>query len=213
MINSFLPTLDKSPKSQNVISDNLNSLSARNLSRPTIDDINPDTAIPDKIKTMFDPNDILYANNKQAPTDIIPNVKAKILTIKLDNDSSIAKQAPTLAPDETPKISGETNLLLNILWYIDPLIAKDAPITILTKTLYNLKLTITLYERDSLSFINNTFTTSPKGNFTLPILINKKLKRIIERSNMYNKTLYFFLSFIICLSCFVHYSLDHLPYS
>ena len=113
--NSFFPTFDKSPKSQNVISDNLNSLSARNLRSPTIDDINPDTAIPDKIKTMFEPNEILYAINKQMPTDIIPNTKAKILIMRLDNDNSIARQAPTLAPDETPKISGETILLLNKL--------------------------------------------------------------------------------------------------
>ena len=115
MTNSFLPTLDKSPRSQNVISDNLNSLSARNLRRPIIDDMNPDTAIPDKIKTIFEPDEILYAINKQITTDNIPNIKAKILIIMLDNDNNIARHAPTLAPDETPKISGETILLLNKL--------------------------------------------------------------------------------------------------
>ena len=54
MINSFSPTFDKSPKSQKVISANLNSLSARNLRSPTIDDIKPDTTIPAKINVMLD---------------------------------------------------------------------------------------------------------------------------------------------------------------
>jgi len=58
---------------------------------------------------MFELKETLYAISKLNPTDTNPNANAKMLVVKLDKDNSIAKHAPTLAPDETPKISGETN--------------------------------------------------------------------------------------------------------
>jgi hypothetical protein len=51
-----------------------------------------------------------------AATVKIPHAKAKNITSGLDRCSKIANAAPTHAPEETPKMSGETNGFWNIDW-------------------------------------------------------------------------------------------------
>ena len=59
-----------------------------------------------------------------------PEIKAKLVVTKSDISKSMAMQAPTLAPEETPNKSGDTNLLLKMLWYIVPESAKAIPISV-----------------------------------------------------------------------------------
>ena len=53
--------------------------------------------------------------NKVSNTVTMPNANANKLISPVEKPISIPKQAPTLEPLLTPSISGETNLLLNML--------------------------------------------------------------------------------------------------
>ena len=82
----------------------------------------------------------------------ISNVKMTAINPKIndanpikgvDNPNKIDKQAPTLAPLDTPKRSGDTNLLLKVLWQIAPLTESDAPTKIAISVVGILKYSMT----------------------------------------------------------------------
>ena len=60
--------------------------------------------------------DLDINNVKDKITAIKPNINANKLTNILLSPNKIAIPAPTQQPALTPKISGETNLLLKVFW-------------------------------------------------------------------------------------------------
>ena len=61
-------------------------------------------------------------------TAIKPPAKAKPWTATTGNDRKIASTAPSAAPLETPRMSGETSGLRNRFWYTAPAAASAPPI-------------------------------------------------------------------------------------
>ena len=114
--NSLIVDPDRSPNNQKVISASFISLSAKYFISPTREDISPPTARPQSISIILDLFlNVLEINNVKA-TATNPKINANALIKALEKPIKIAKHAPTLAPLETPNKSGETSLLLKVLW-------------------------------------------------------------------------------------------------
>ena len=60
-------------------------------------------------------------------TVIKPTTNANNLIVPEEKPNRIAIPAPTQQPDPTPSMSGETNLLLKVVWYASPDTDKQAP--------------------------------------------------------------------------------------
>lgn len=120
---------ENDPSSQKVISANCLSDVAKYLNNPVDELINPPTITPARSKKTDDGlrNTFEIINVKNIVNN--PKIKENPLTTNPVNPNTIANAAPTLAPDDTPNKSGETNLLLNISWYTSPETDKAIPVS------------------------------------------------------------------------------------
>lgn len=97
------------------------------LMNPSIDDMAPPTIIPASTSMMPDSLLSILGMRIVTATAAIPPANAVIWIMTEDTDRSIAIAAPTQAPPDTPRKSGETSGFLKIPWYTAPDKANAAP--------------------------------------------------------------------------------------
>ena len=100
----------KEPISQKVMLARVVSASASYLMKDNTAPINPPTIISERVNAIDDLFLKDFAMKVVASTVKTPKTKAKKLTKTDDAPITIAKAAPTPAPEDTPSKSGETNL-------------------------------------------------------------------------------------------------------
>ena len=91
------------------------SSSAMNFSTPRTLHMKPPTMVPDSTSIRLELFFRSFGIAVDSSTEARPTAKASTCRVRMEPPSKIAVAAPTLAPEETPRISGETRGFLNTL--------------------------------------------------------------------------------------------------